>query len=112
MGDTAAANASRTGRRLRIRALDRPSGRCAGDWHASAARGPGPGSEGQPFLQTTITSPPYSTLVDYGSNSQIGWGQSYDDYLKDCRSVFDGVHQWSLDTGSMWIVADSLMERR
>ena len=46
------------------------------------------GREGQPFVQTTITSPPYATLVDYGSENQIGFGQSYDDYLESCRSVF------------------------
>lgn len=69
-------------------------------------------SDGGPFLQTTITSPPYATLVDYGSKGQIGFGQSYEDYLDSCRGVFEGIFQWTLDTGSMWVVADSLMERR
>lgn len=70
------------------------------------------GREGQPFLQTTITSPPYATLVDYGSENQIGFGQSYEDYLESCKSIFQSVHQWTLDTGSMWVVADSLLDRR
>jgi DNA modification methylase len=70
------------------------------------------GSDGKPFLQTTITSPPYATLVDYGSDNQIGFGQSYEDYLASCKSIFASVHQWTLDTGSMWVVADSLLERR
>lgn len=63
-----------------------------------------------PLLQTTITSPPYANLVDYGSDHQIGFGQSYEDYLKSCRSVFETIHRWTLETGSMWIVADSLIE--
>ena len=67
---------------------------------------------GQPFLKTTITSPPYATLVDYGTNNQIGFGQSYDDYLQSCRAVFEGVHRWTVDSGSMWVVADSLLDRR
>jgi DNA modification methylase len=67
------------------------------------------GSDGQAFVQTTITSPPYATLVDYGSPKQIGFGQSYPDYLESCRSVFEGVYQWTLGTGSMWVVADSLL---
>jgi len=75
---------------------------------ASAAAG----TEGEAFLKTTITSPPYATLVDYGSDNQIGFGQSYDDYLESCRSIFAGLHRWTLDNGSMWVVADSLMERR
>ncbi len=70
------------------------------------------GREDQPFLQTTITSPPYATLVDYGSENQIGFGQSYEDYLESCKSIFQSVHKWTLDTGSMWVVADSLLDRR
>jgi DNA modification methylase len=67
---------------------------------------------GAPFLQATITSPPYATLVDYGSTNQIGFGQSHESYLASCRSVFTDVFQWTLNTGSMWVVADSLMDRR
>ncbi|WP_162925027.1 DNA-methyltransferase [Mycetocola zhujimingii] len=81
-----------------------------GTWLRRAAHEAG--SDGAPFLQTTITSPPYATLVDYGSDNQIGFGQSYEDYLESCRSIFESVHQWTLDSGSMWVVADSLMERR
>lgn len=70
------------------------------------------GTEGAAFVQTTITSPPYATLVDYGSENQIGFGQSYDDYLASCREVFQAVHKWTLDTGSLWVIADSLMDKR
>ncbi|MBX3094178.1 MAG: hypothetical protein KF680_06530 [Cryobacterium sp.] len=67
------------------------------------------GSEGAPFIQTTITSPPYANLVDYGAANQIGFGQSYQDYLAACRTVFEDVYRWTLDGGSLWLVADSLM---
>lgn len=69
------------------------------------------GRDDQPFLQTTITSPPYATLVDYGSDNQIGFGQSYEDYLASCKSIFQEVYRWTLDTGCMWVVADSLLDR-
>lgn len=69
------------------------------------------GSAGKPFLQSTITSPPYSTLVDYGSDGQIGYGQSHAAYLESCRDLFGELYRWTLDTGSMWVVADSLMEK-
>jgi DNA modification methylase len=70
------------------------------------------GRDGQPILQTTITSPPYATLVDYGSENQIGFGQPYEDYLESCKSIFQSVHKWTRETGSMWVVADSLMTTR
>lgn len=69
-------------------------------------------ARGESFLKTTITSPPYATLVDYGSVNQIGFGQSYEDYLQSCREVFAEVFRWTVDSGSMWIVADSLLQRR
>ena len=34
-------------------------------------------------VRTTITSPPYYDMKDYNSDNQIGYGQSYDDYLSD-----------------------------
>ena len=62
-----------------------------------------------PFLTTTITSPPYANLVDYGPNDQIGFGQSYEDYLDECGSVFESVFARTKDDGSLWMVADTLM---
>lgn len=63
-----------------------------------------------PFLTTTITSPPYANLVNYGTPDQIGFGQSYESYLTECRTIFEDVFSWTRDEGSMWIVADTLME--
>lgn len=70
------------------------------------------GSAGEAYLQATITSPPYGTLVDYGGAGQIGFGQSYEAYLDSCTSIFESLYNWTLDTGSMWVVADSMLERR
>ena len=70
------------------------------------------GLDRKPFLQTTITSPPYATLVDYGSDNQIGFGQSYENYLESCKSIFESIYHWTLDTGSMWVIADSVLQGR
>ncbi|MGN8552104.1 UNVERIFIED_CONTAM: site-specific DNA-methyltransferase [Microbacterium sp. SLM126] len=70
------------------------------------------GEPGSPFLKTTITSPPYATLVDYGSENQIGFGQSYDEYLESCRAIFEELLRWTVGSGSMWVVADTLLQRR
>lgn len=37
-------------------------------------------------ISTTITSPPYCDMKDYDSENQIGYGQSYEDYLNDLKS--------------------------
>lgn len=63
-----------------------------------------------PFLTTTITSPPYANLVDYGTSNQIGFGQSYEQYLSECRDIFESIFAWTKDDGSMWIIADTLLE--
>lgn len=68
------------------------------------------GEAGAAFLKTTVTSPPYATLVDYGSENQIGFGQTYADYLQSCRAIFAELNRWTVDSGSMWVVADSLLQ--
>jgi len=65
----------------------------------------------EPFVQVTVTSPPYATLVDYGGENQIGFGQTYEEYLASCRKIFEDTYKWTLETGSMWVVADSVIGR-
>ncbi|WP_128575796.1 hypothetical protein [Pseudomonas piscis] len=36
-------------------------------------------------VDVTITSPPYFDMKDYGHSGQIGFGQSYDDYLQELK---------------------------
>jgi len=61
-----------------------------------------------PLLTTTITSPPYGALKDYGDQRQIGYGQAHDEYLVDMRRVFRAVFQHTRDDGSLWVIADTL----
>lgn len=61
-----------------------------------------------PALTCTITSPPYGALKNYGVPGQIGFGQSYDDYLRDMRQVFAVLFQHTREDGSLWLVADTL----
>lgn len=58
-------------------------------------------------VTTTITSPPYADLKDYGYDEQIGYGDSYDQYLDDIRQVFDQVYTATESHGSLWVIVDS-----
>lgn len=69
------------------------------------------GKPAEPFLTTTITSPPYANLVDYGVDGQIGYGQSFDEYVNECRRIFEAVHEWTKADGSLWMVVDSLVQK-
>lgn len=62
----------------------------------------------EPVITTTITSPPYGDLKDYGQPNQIGWAQPYEQYLLDCRSVLTTLFDRTHDDGSLWLVADTL----
>lgn len=63
-------------------------------------------------VDVTITSPPYWNLKNYGSEGQIGYGQSYSEYLEDLRKVFSDVHKITKDTGSLWIVLDTFKKKK
>lgn len=54
-------------------------------------------------FQTTITSPPYWSLRDYGIEGQIGVEQSFDDYLDELVAVFDQVSRVTRDDGTLWL---------
>jgi len=65
----------------------------------------------EPLLTATITSPPYGSLKDYGHAQQIGFGQSYQDYLDDMQGVFSCLHEHTKVDGSLWLIADTYMEK-
>lgn len=69
-------------------------------------------SRAHPLLTTTITSPPYGALKDYGHKDQIGFGQREDEYLMDMRRVFRTLFANTKADGSMWVIADTLRPRR
>lgn len=44
-------------------------------------------------VQLIITSPPYWQLKDYGNNSQIGYNDSYEDYINNLNLVWDECYR-------------------
>src|SRR4051794_37207512 len=62
---------------------------------------------GRRMVDVTITSPPYYDMKDYGHEDQIGFGQSYDEYLQDLQEIFRGVFDVTKSTGSLWVVIDT-----
>jgi DNA modification methylase len=61
-------------------------------------------------LDVTITSPPYWNIKNYGVKNQIGFGQSYNHYLRDIEAVFRAVYSATKPTGSLWIVSDTFKQ--
>ncbi|MDV3594793.1 site-specific DNA-methyltransferase [Elizabethkingia anophelis] len=58
-------------------------------------------------IRSTITSPPYFDMKDYGSESQIGYGQSYNVYLDDLKKIFEDIYKITESDGSLWIIIDT-----
>lgn len=58
-------------------------------------------------IKSTITSPPYFDMKDYGSENQIGFGQNYDEYLEDLKNIFKNIFDITDEDGSLWIIIDS-----
>lgn len=58
-------------------------------------------------ITTTITSPPYFDMKDYDSENQIGYGQSYENYLDDIQKVFSGVYNRTCEAGTLWVIIDT-----
>ncbi len=59
-------------------------------------------------FQTTITSPPYWSLRDYGIEGQIGVEQSIDEYINDLVGLFDETHRVTREDGTLWLnIGDS-----
>lgn len=59
------------------------------------------------IVDVTITSPPYFDLKDYGYDGQIGYGQQYETYLDDLKTVFEGVYNCTKSTGTLWVIIDA-----
>lgn len=57
-----------------------------------------------------ITSPPYGNLKDYGTKGQIGYGQSYAEYLRDMDDVFKGLGKISSARTTLWLIVDTFRE--
>lgn len=59
-------------------------------------------------FQTTITSPPYWSLRDYGIEGQIGAESSVEDYVENLVALFEQVRRATRDDGTLWLnIGDS-----
>ena len=54
-------------------------------------------------VYTTVTSPPYYNLRDYGTENQIGLEDSLEDYIEQLCLVFDEVYRVTKDDGTFWL---------
>jgi len=63
-------------------------------------------------INVTITSPPYWQLKNYDSDFQIGFGQSYENYINDLIKIFGDIYKLTRDDGSLWIVIDTFKQNR
>lgn len=61
------------------------------------------------FVDVAVTSPPYFDLKDYGygTDKQLGQGDSYTQYLEEMRKVFRQVYNVTKDSGTLWVVVNS-----
>jgi DNA modification methylase len=57
-------------------------------------------------VDVTVTSPPYFDLKNYDHKDQIGYGQTYEEYLSDLEMVFGKVYKVTKNTGSLWVIID------
>lgn len=65
----------------------------------------------KPMVATTITSPPYWKLKNYGGiRNQIGFGQTKKQYLDDVETVLKKCLAVTKRTGSLWLVSDDYRE--
>lgn len=65
------------------------------------------------YINVTITSPPYHNLINYGKNqNQIGYGQKYNDYLRDLSLLFGDIYDLTRKDGSLWIIVDTFSKNK
>ena len=55
------------------------------------------------IVNTTVTSPPYYNLRDYGTENQIGLEYSIEEYIEQLCLVFDEVYRVTKDDGTFWL---------
>lgn len=59
-------------------------------------------------FQTTITSPPYWSLRDYGIEGQVGAEGTIDEYIANLVALFEEVRRTTREDGTLWLnVGDS-----
>jgi DNA modification methylase len=64
-------------------------------------------------VQTTITSPPYWNLRDYGAEDQLGLEETPEQYIENMVDVFREVRRVLRDDGTLWInIGDSFGKKK
>lgn len=59
-------------------------------------------------IDCCVTSPPYFGLRNYGSDEQIGLGQTLDEYIQSLVEVIRNVHRALRKDGTLWLnIADT-----
>ncbi|MEZ3170151.1 DNA methyltransferase [Halorubrum sp. RMP-47] len=66
------------------------------------------------LLNTTVTSPPYYDLKEYGSDDddEVGQHGSYVEYLNELREVFGDIYKLTKQDGSLWVVVNTFRRNR
>ena len=54
-------------------------------------------------VQVAVTSPPYWGLRDYDNAAQIGFDETYEQYLLRLKQVWKECHRVLTETGSLWV---------
>lgn len=63
------------------------------------------------YIDCIITSPPYGALKNYGSKTQLGYGQNtFSEYLPDLTKVLGELFRVTKDGGALWLILDNLKE--
>lgn len=62
------------------------------------------------FINTTITSPPYSDEKNYKADEdiQVGFGQSYSSYLEELRDIYSQIYNMTDKSGTLWVVSNTI----
>lgn len=62
----------------------------------------------EPFIDLTVTSPPYWDVKQYGEVVQTGFGQSYEEYKQSITQIFQGIYDLSKPNASLYVNIDTL----
>lgn len=62
------------------------------------------------LVDVTVTSPPYADKKNYEADEdiQVGFEQPYDEYLEDLRTIYKQTYDITKDTGTMWVVVNTI----
>ncbi len=59
-------------------------------------------------IDCIITSPPYLNIKNYGGETQIGFGQTTEDYYSDMKETFQELYICAKEGAAFWLVVDNV----